>query len=487
MSTTVNEQLIEEYGFYEHDLARSICEDSFFFFVKEFWDVLVPDEDLVCNWHIPFLCNELQRVAERVFRKLPKKYDLFINVPPGTTKSTIASIMFPAWVWTRMASARLICGSYSFDLAKDLSLKCRSIIRSEKYATYWPEVQFAEDQNTMMNFANTQKGMRLATSVGSSPTGRHGHFIIVDDPMDPGMALSELNTQEANNWMDMVIPSRMVNKTRTPIIVIMQRLHQDDCTGHRLEQKDGPPIRHICFPADATEGYPVIPEKCLENYADGLLDPVRLPRDMLQQERIRMGEFGYAGQYGQQPVPLGGALFLVDRLQVSPIAEEIVQKIRYWDKAVSLKKTACFTVGVKMELGKSGRIYVSDCIRGRWNSDDRENLIRSTAEMDGHDTIIGVEEEGGSGGPESALNTVRNLHGFNVQVHKEATNKVARAEPFSVQVNNGNVTLVPGDWNLIYRSEMQFFPYSTFLDQVDASSGAYNILSKPVRRAGGWK
>lgn len=115
------------------------CEDSFFEFVRQFWHVnssVIP----VWNWHIKYLCREIQTVAERVFRDEPKEYDLIINVPPGSTKSTIASIMLPAWAWARMPSCQVICASYVASLSLKLSRQCRNIIRSPLYQRYWPHL-----------------------------------------------------------------------------------------------------------------------------------------------------------------------------------------------------------------------------------------------------------------------------------------------------------------------------------------------------------
>ena len=130
---------LEDLQFEENDIAASICRDSFFEFVKEFWSTVIVAEP-VFNWHIKYLCDELQTVAERVFRGEAKEYDLIINVSPGSTKSTIASIMFPAWNWTRMAHARHICGSFTEALAHDLSVKSRTVIGSEKYQDLFPEI-----------------------------------------------------------------------------------------------------------------------------------------------------------------------------------------------------------------------------------------------------------------------------------------------------------------------------------------------------------
>ena len=83
-------------SFSEIDLVRSICEESFFEFLKEFWDTIIPEEP-VWNWHVEYMCSQLQQMAERVFLNESKRYDLIVNISPGSTKSTIASVAFPSW------------------------------------------------------------------------------------------------------------------------------------------------------------------------------------------------------------------------------------------------------------------------------------------------------------------------------------------------------------------------------------------------------
>ena len=113
-------------------LEASLCRDSFYDFVRLFWHIIIPEEPIY-NWHIEYLCQELQEIAERVFRGETKKHDLVINISPGTTKSTICSVMFPAWVWTRMPSCRSICASYAYSLAMDLSRRSRDLVQSKKW------------------------------------------------------------------------------------------------------------------------------------------------------------------------------------------------------------------------------------------------------------------------------------------------------------------------------------------------------------------
>ena len=271
--------------------------------------------------------------------------------------------------------------------------------------------------------------------------------------------------------------------------MVMQRLHQDDPTGNWLTHAHEGTYKHICLPADCSEGQTVLPPELKEFYVDGLFDPIRLPRHKLQEYRQWMGEYGYACQYDQHPIPRSGGMFLVDRLKVGHVdpSDPIVLTVRYWDKAISTSKTACYTVGAKIGKTRAGKFYVLDVIRGRWDSDARERLIKTTAEADGKKVVIGIEQEPGSGGLESALHTVRNLSGFACKMDKADTHKETRAEPFSSQINGYNVTLVPASWNSEYISELQYFPNSKYKDQVDASAGAFNMIASMTRRiVGGW-
>ena len=213
----------------EHELVASICKESFFEFVKEFWDVVIP-EPYIHNWHIELLCNEFQIAVERVFLGLPKLYDIVVNISPGTTKSTIVSVMLPAWAWTRMPSLRAIGGSHGASLSHNLSRLNRQLVKSEKYQRCFPHIRLSIDQDAKSHFVNTSGGSRYAVGVGGSVVGLHGHLLLVDDPVDPAGAISEVEMVTANRWMDETLATRKVDKAVTLTILIMQRLHQNDCT-----------------------------------------------------------------------------------------------------------------------------------------------------------------------------------------------------------------------------------------------------------------
>jgi predicted phage terminase large subunit-like protein len=253
-----------------------------------------------------------------------------------------------------------------------------------------------------------------------------------------------------------------------------------------MDKKAENRIRHICLPAE--DSFEIKPARLKDYYVEGLMDPRRCSYEVLREARDKLGEFGYAGQYGQHPVPIGGGMFKWERIHIGEIPPiNYVYVMRYWDKAGSTTKKAAWTVGVKMAKDVRGRFWVLDVIRGRWESAQREAIIKATAVLDGRKVLIGVEQEPGSGGKESAENTVKMLAGWRVRVDIPKGDKVLRADPFSVQVNAGNVCLAPGEWNTPFLKEIEFFPYSKYKDQVDACSGAFSFVSKGKVRVGGLK
>lgn len=461
-------------NFDEFQLRGSLCKRSFADFLRNFWHVVV-QEPLLWNWHLQFLCDELQEVAERVFAGKRKKYDLIINISPGTSKSTIASIMFPAWCWTRMASCRVISASYQYTLATNLSRKSRDVIKSELYQKCFPGVDIREDQDAKGFFVNTKGGERYAIGVDGGVMGQHAHIIIVDDPLDPKQAASDADLATANRWMEETLPSRKVDKNLTPTILIMQRLHEFDPTGARLEKAKKVAVRHICLPAELTEN--VKPEQCRDYYIDGLMDTTRLDYDALAEAEAQ-GDFVFASQYLQVPIPRGGAMFHTHKILIGT-PNRIVRRIRYWDKASSLGMGA-FTVGVLMGVDTENRYWILDVVRGQWDSGRREYIMRETAKKDGFGTPIWLEQEPGGGGKDSAVGSIRGLSGYRVRpdkVGKSDGDKENRADALSAQVNIGNVSMVKAAWNDDYINEVKYFPRSRYKDQVDASSGAFNKLA----------
>ena len=480
-------------------IQRAINNKSFFEFFKYFWKA-ISNEELVLNWHIEYLCNELQEVSETIFRREPKKYDIIINIPPGTTKTTIVNIMWPAWLWTRDYTIPIISTGYSGVLSLESAEKSRDLIRHEMFTQLYPELTIKADKDVKSNFKIVRKhnvskgrvpmqingGNRFSTSVGGTLTGFHGLVLIVDDPLNPFEQHSEKMLKSTNAWIDQVLSTRKSDKAVTVTVMVMQRIHENDPTGHILRKKKAN-LKHVCLPGDINVyGEYLKPADARKNYVNGLLDPVRMSPSVLKELEADLGQYGYAGQIGQNPVPPGGGMFKVENMTIITclLPFTIIRTVRYWDKAGTTDGGA-YTVGCKMAITECGRFIVLNVKRKQVAALERERMIKQTAEEDGYSVSIAIEQEPGSGGKESAEATVRNLAGFSVITDRPTGDKVFRADPYSVQVNSGNVLLMQGEWNHEFTQEHKFFPFGTYKDQVDAGSGAFNQLRRK-KQAKAW-
>jgi predicted phage terminase large subunit-like protein len=479
--------------FHEYALVASICRQSFYQFVKEFWEVIVHDP-LLPNWHIPYLCNELQLIADRVTNKEEKLHDLVINIPPGSSKSTIISQMFPAWVWAcRMPHAQFVCASYAEEIALKDAIRCRDIVRSVKYQKTFPHIRIRADHDKQHKFMNTKRGFRYAIGIGGAVTGDHGHFLLVDDPCNPREARSELELHAANMFMKETLPSRKIRfeKNIVPTILVQQRLHEADPSAEMMIRSEGQKIKHICIPGELTDD--VKPAELREFYKNGLMDPLRLSRPVLEEMRRDMGEYGYASQVLQTPIPLAEGFFNVKKIQERPDFPrgDMIRFIRSWDKAGTPEEEAesgtAYSVGLLMGIDRYQRIWILDVVRGRWEATEREKMILETAESDGPEVEIIIEQEGGSGGKDAARATIKMLKGYRIKAYHPTGDKVARAYGFASQMGGGIVYAVKGPWWDEFISEYRHFPKSKHKDQVDAGSGAFNELWKPKRKAGGMR
>lgn len=288
----------------EMALAADVYQESFWEFFLAAWHTIVPDE-LRVNWHMRYLCDELQACLTLWERKMPQQ-DTIINIPPGTTKSTIVTVMFPVWCWVRNPHMRIITGSYSSQISTGHAMKSRDILKSDWFQAHWPGlIEFKDDQDGKTHYMNTRGGERLATSTGGSVMGTHGHLLIWDDPLNVKQAASQDQRAAANMFVNDTLSTRKVDKELTFTIGVMQRLHQDDPTGKALRERPEE-INHVCLPAEVSEA--VYPPELAEYYVGGLLDPIRLSRAALKKQKATLGSAGYTGQFQQDPMQAGGNL-----------------------------------------------------------------------------------------------------------------------------------------------------------------------------------
>ncbi|HXP53155.1 MAG TPA: hypothetical protein VN922_24640 [Bacteroidia bacterium] len=317
-------------------VKAELCKRRFFKFFCEFWETIEATK-LELNWHIEYICDELQVIYE-TWEAGESQPDVLLNVPPGSSKSTIVTQLFPAWLWVKNPSIRVISSSYANDLSTSHAVKTRDCLKSDKFLLYFPgHIKFKEDSDGKTNYKNTKKGERFVTSTGGRVTGMHGDFILNDDPINPEQSAGEAELLKATRFSSRTLSTRKTNKKRTVTIMIMQRLHDLDPSGDWIKKKKK--LNHICLPGRVSNN--IKPEYLKDKYIDGLLDPNRLDNDALAKMEEDLGSYGFSGQVMQQPSPEGGGIWkkwiiaIPDHLMPERI--ELVDYGSDWDTAYTEK------------------------------------------------------------------------------------------------------------------------------------------------------
>jgi predicted phage terminase large subunit-like protein len=252
------------------------------------------------NWHIDAISEYLGACARGEVRRL------IINLPPRMLKSTLVSVAWPAWLLGQDARARMMVASYAQSLATKHSTDCRLVMQSAWYRRAFPDTRLSADQNEKDKFVTTARGQRLAVSVGGAAIGEGGNILIVDDPLNPLQAMQRSQRESTNAWFDHSFATRLDDKQRGAMVVVMQRLHAEDLSGYLL-RKGG--WEHLCLPAIAPEAASVTVGRFHYARAAGeALHPAREPEPVLRALQQEMGSTHFSAQYQQAPRMDEGAM-----------------------------------------------------------------------------------------------------------------------------------------------------------------------------------
>lgn len=400
-----------------------------------------------------------------------------IFLHPRIGKSEMTTVRYPVWRLERDPSLKIIVGAYNQTLANKFSRKSRRIAQER--------IELATDRTAVDDWETTEGGGLRAVGVGGGVTGMGGDLILLDDPIkNREEANSQTYRDKVWDWFTDDVTTRL--EPGGAIILIMTRWHEDDIAGRILGSEESPDWTVVRIPALAETQIERDEYARQINQPLGQPDPLgrspgvatcpeRYDEEMLDRIKRVLGNSFYA-LYQQRPTAPEGDMLKREWFHVVDSVPTDCRRVRYWDKAGTAGGGA-FTCGVLMAKDDQGIYYVEDLVRGQWAAGDRERIILQTAQMDGYGVAVWVEQEPGSGGKESAENTVRNLAGFNVYAETVTGDKVTRAEPFAAQCQGGNIRLKKAPWNRGYLDRVTVFPSGTYKDDVDASSGAFNKLS----------
>lgn len=298
------------------DIVRTECEESLSTFIRYAWKHVEPSQPYQDNWHIEFICRHLEAITNKVRLDDGSLYNrLLVNIPPGCMKSLLTNVWWPLWEWgpKNMPHLRYICVSHSQDLAIRDGLRMRRVIESEWYQRMWPHVKLTDDQNQKTRFENTATGWRMAAAAGSI-TGARADRVVCDDPLSVTDAMSAQIKQTTTDWFLEAVPTRLSSPRESAILVICQRLAEDDVSGVILDKQLG--YDHIMLPMrfDPSRAMPTkLGYEDSRTEEGELLFTDRFPIEVVERDEKIMGKWATAGQFAQAPVPRGGGVVPIDQ------------------------------------------------------------------------------------------------------------------------------------------------------------------------------
>lgn len=464
------------------DLAAERARRSLRAFVIAAWPVIEPSTPFVGGMHIDLICQYLEALGRGEIQRL------LINVPPRYGKTWLVSVLFPAWLWLTDPGTRFLTASYGIDLAERDALGMRRVVESAWYQQQWPRgARLVADQATKSRFETVQGGARVAVSVGGAATGEGGDIILIDDPIKIDQADSAGHRQTVIDWYDQTMSSRLNDPSTGRIVVVGQRVHEDDLFGH-LRVREG--WRHLCLPAEYDPDHPYRTSDDPRTQPGELLWPERWDADMLARHKRELGSYRAASMLQQLPAPTTGGIFQrswwqwYDPATPLPRFTSIVQS---WDLAFTGADSADYVVGQVWGIDRADR-YLLRQVRERLPFTDTLAAFHAqTAWVNqcypyhgGHPVLI--EQAANAAAVHDVIK--HDIPGVLLVIPEG--DKLSRAHAVCPQIQSGNVYL-PGAsnadhtnydrtktpvWVQAFVEETAIFPNAKNDDQVDALTQA---------------
>ena len=434
----------------------AVLRTDFRAFVEYVFGLLRPGQPFKPNWHIDAMAHKVSQVASGEVKRL------IITVPPRHLKSIIASVALPAWYLGHNPSERVVAVSYSADLARTHANDFRRVVNDPLYQEVFPRMRLSRDTDNEIQ--TTLRGRRYATSIGGTLTGRGGNLIIIDDPLKPSDAVSDVSRNRVIEWYGSTLSTRADDKQTARTVVVMQRIHVDDLVGHLLDKDAGFEVLNLPAIAQSNATYDLGGGRTHTREKGDLLHPVHEPADVLLDIKNGMGPMLFSAQYQQAPEPPGGKIIKRKMLQyytaVEPRATDRI--IMSWDIALSEKEEADLSACVVL-LNRGDRYYVREVIRGKFPFPQLKAKIIEVKERYGRASLV-IEESGISYG---LIQVLREKY-INVVDYKPKGDKLERLIS-QIDLFMGGSVLLPKDapWLEVFEDELLSFP-GRHDDQVDA-------------------
>lgn len=460
-------------------IERELCKRSLAEFAKRAWRVLEPAAELKWGWALDAICLHLEAVTKGEITRL------LMNVPPGSMKSLLTGVIWPAWEWgpRGMPEMRFVGTAHEEQLAIRDSRRCRDLIKSEWYQKLWP-IQLMADLDGKREFGNTKKGIRQARAF-TSMTGVRGDRVILDDPISADNANSQAKLEAARIAFTETLPTR-VNSEKSAIVVIMQRLNEKDISGVILQM--GLPYVHLCIPMrfePERRSVTSIGWQDPRTEEGELMFPERFGDAQVTELEQTLGTYGAAGQLQQRPAPRGGGIINTDWFTYWRVLPQLDFRFITVDTAQKTAEQNDWSVMQAWARSSTGKAVKLDQVRGKWEAP--ELLVQARAfwlkHMNDHRPIcqqaalrgMYVEDKVSGTG---LIQTLRR-EGIPVVPVQRSKDKISRGYDAAPFIESGNVAL-PEDapWLSDFLAEVASFPAGAHDDQLDPLFDAINLVQR---------
>lgn len=425
------------------NIAHSILRRDLCAFIEKSFETINPGAEFLPNWHIEMIAKTLSQVASGHIKRL------VINIPPRYLKSICVNVAFPAWLLGNKPHTRILSASFNQALANKHSLDTRLLMNSHWFKTIFGACRLSDEQNEKNKFLTTQNGFRLATSIFGGITGEGGNLLIVDDPLSPEMAASAAERRKVQTWFDQTFSTRLDNKKTGAIVVVMQRLHEDDLSGVLLRRGGW---EHLCIPVMNEDGI--------------LLHEAREGWDEIQEMRATLGDYGFAAQYMQKPLSLENGMIKrvwLKTFLVPPFFEKIVQS---WDTAIKSHSGSDYSVGLTFGIYEN-KAYLLDVVREQMEYPDLRRAVVSAAQKWNANLVLIEDKASGQSLLQDLLRETR----ISTRGVTPKADKLTRMSAVSPIIEAGRLLLdFHAPWKRDFEAELLSFPNAKNDDQVDALS-----------------
>lgn len=438
-------------------------------YIRQAWALVEPDTEFADNWHLRAVTEHLEAVSAGRIRRL------VINVPPRSMKSLAVSVFWPTWEWINRPSTRWLFASYAATLSTRDSLKCRRIIESRWYRERWGHsFRLTTDQNVKNRFENDRTGYRIATSVDGVATGDGGDVIVVDDPHNVREIHSDTTREGVLRWWDESMTSRFNDPKTGRAVLIMQRTHERDLSGHLLAKDMG--WEHLCLPMefDGKRRATSLGAYDLRKEEGELLWSSHFDRKAVEDLKAGMGAYAASGQLQQAPSPAGGGIFRREHWKYYKDLPSLQEVVLSFDMAFKQLADSDYVVGQAWGR-KDADKYLLGQVRGRMGFGASVQAVRQMKAQYPRSSAVLIEDK--ANGTAVVETLKKEIPG--IIAVEPAGGKVARAYAIQPQQEAGNIHLPDpsvAPWVGAFVEECSSFPLGANDDQVDAMTQAVNWL-----------